>query len=292
MHHAESTTTTTSNSYRRTLKINRDPALSQAERSANLSACHQRCADRTLRVLRANGSIFIKLGQHLSSMNYLLPPQWTTTFIPLQDQCPMSSYESIARMFERDTGHSVDDIFMEFDRLPIGAASLAQVHLARLKGDGRKVAVKVQHPALEEWVPLDLGLTRFTFATLKNWFPEYDLEWLSQEMDTSLPQELDFEREAGNAQRTAAYFETKDLPLIIPGGRRFAVYLFRLLPEPWQSSSSALADPFIVQLYPPANAYLSWNTPRAVESTTFLTLTPTASPATTYPLRLLTSSTP
>ncbi len=71
---------------------------------AVLGACHKRCAERTLRVLEQNGSIFIKLGQHLSSMNYLLPQEWTTTFIPLQDHCPVSSYESIAEMVLQDTG--------------------------------------------------------------------------------------------------------------------------------------------------------------------------------------------
>lgn len=158
----------------------------------------------------------------------------------------MSSYESIAEMIGRETGQSVEDVFMEFDRQPIGAASLAQVHLARLRGDGRKVAVKVQHPALEEWVPLDLGLTRFTFATLKRWFPEYDLEWLSQEMDKSLPQELDFEREAGNAQRTAAYFATRDLPLVIPEG---GLYRF------WIMQMGTVANHYLPQSCPPANAY-------------------------------------
>lgn len=186
-------------------------------RQANLKACHQRCADRTLRVLEKNGSIFIKLGQHLSSMNYLLPLEWTQTFIPLQDKCPVSSYEAIEAMFVADTGQSTLTHFDEFDREPIGAASLAQVHLATVKDTGAKVAVKVQHPALQEWVPLDLALTRFTFATLKYFFPAYDLEWLSNEMEHSLPQELDFALEGSNARLTKHHFSTmQDLPLVIP----------------------------------------------------------------------------
>ena len=62
----------------------------------------------------------------------------------------------------------------------------AEVHLATLRESGELVAVKVQHPALEEWIPLDLFLTRFTFSMLKTFFPEYDLEWLSTEMEVSL----------------------------------------------------------------------------------------------------------
>ena len=170
-------------------------------------------------MLEKNGSIFIKLGQHLSSMGYLLPLEWTTTFIPLQDKCPVSSIESIADMFIADTGKPIDELFSSFDSEPIGAASLAQVHIGTLKESGQKVAVKVQHPALAEWVPLDLALTRFTFAMLKRFFPEYDLEWLSKEMDFSLPVELDFRCEAENATRASEYFrEHSDAPLVIPGG--------------------------------------------------------------------------
>ncbi|WEW55479.1 hypothetical protein PRK78_000910 [Emydomyces testavorans] len=198
------------------ITLNQNPD-SEEERTAILKACHKRCAERTLRVLEKNGSIFIKLGQHLSSMGYLLPLEWTTTFIPLQDKCPVSSFESVEAMFVKDTGHRIDELFSSFEQEPIGAASLAQVYVAVLKDSGQKVAVKVQHPALAEWVPLDLALTRFTFSTLKRFFPEYDLEWLSNEMDMSLPQELDFRMEAENAARAREYFRMRTkAPLVIP----------------------------------------------------------------------------
>ncbi|OAL20044.1 hypothetical protein AYO22_09194 [Fonsecaea multimorphosa] len=187
------------------------------ERTRSLKACHKRCADRALKAMEANGSIFIKLGQHISSMGYLLPTEYTETFIPLQDKCPVSSYESIEEMYLRDTGHRIEDHFDDFTREPIGAASLAQVHLAVMKDTGQRVAVKVQHPSLEEWVPLDLALTRFTFRTLKRAFPDYDLEWLSNEMDFSLPQELDFRLEGQNAMYAKQYFERHTrFPLVIP----------------------------------------------------------------------------
>ncbi|KAL4906436.1 hypothetical protein BDW74DRAFT_150350 [Aspergillus multicolor] len=202
------------NDYRVTLK---QETSTSEERSEAIHACHKRCAERTLRVLEKNGSIFIKLGQHLSSMGYLLPLEWTTTFIPLQDKCPVSSIESIEEMFVKDTGKRIDELFATFEPTPIGAASLAQVHIGTLKETGEKVAVKVQHPALAEWAPLDLALTRFTFSTLKRFFPEYDLEWLSKEMDLSLPQELDFRMEAENAMRASEYFKKhSDAPLVIP----------------------------------------------------------------------------
>jgi aarF domain-containing kinase len=170
-----------------------------------------------LKVLEKNGSIFIKLGQHLSSMGYLLPLEWTTTFIPLQDKCPVSSYESIQEMFFDDTGHRIEDDFETFAHDPIGAASLAQVHVATLKNTHQRVAVKVQHPALKEWVPLDLALTRLTFETLRRFFPDYDLSWLSDEMESSLPKELDFALEGQNAIAASKFFKMNtSFPLIIP----------------------------------------------------------------------------
>ncbi|KAL8305169.1 hypothetical protein RB597_003926 [Gaeumannomyces tritici] len=202
--------------YRSTLKP-REEIQDHDEYNKELGACHKRCAVRTLRVLEKNGGIFIKLGQHLSAMNYLLPTEWTETFIPLQDKCPVSSFESIQEMFRADTGQELWDHFSEFSPEPIGAASLAQVHLATLKDSGRRVAVKVQHPELAQWTQLDLALTRYSFDTLKKFFPEYDLSWLSKEMGLSLPQELDFTQEALNADRAREHFaRVARLPLIIP----------------------------------------------------------------------------
>ncbi len=207
----------TQNSYR--IALNHQSS-DNAERSAVLKQCHKRCAERTLRVMEANGSIFIKLGQHLTSLNYLLPVEWTSTFIPLQDRCPVSSFASIERLFQQDTGRPMSELFSDFDVMPVAAASLAQVHRATLRETGQKVAVKVQHPALAEWVPLDLALTRFTFSTLKRFFPEYDLSWLSEEMELSLPQELDFTQEAKNAMHAKEYFKDKERALVIPEGEK------------------------------------------------------------------------
>ena len=178
--------------------------------------------------MEKNGSIFIKLGQHLTSLNYLLPDEWCTTFIPLQDKAPVSNYASIEAMVLEDSGKTLEDYFSEFDPKPIGAASLAQVHVARLKDTGEQVAVKVQHPSLDEWAKLDMWLTTFTFKTVKYFFPEYDLLWLSEEMEVSLPKELDFREEAKNANRTREYFKKfPRSPLVVPevrwAQRRFMV---------------------------------------------------------------------
>jgi aarF domain-containing kinase len=201
-------------SYTKTLK---GENWDDEEFQRQMAACHKRCAERSLRTMEKNGSIFIKLGQHLSSLHYLLPEEWCTTFIPLQDRAPVSSYKSVEQMFREDTGSEIDEIFAEFDRKPIGAASLAQVHVARLRDTGEQVAVKIQHPSLDEWAKLDMWLTSFTFKVVKYFFPEYDLLWLGDEMQLSLPKEMDFREEAKNANRTREYFKKlKHMPLVVP----------------------------------------------------------------------------
>ncbi|KAG0056838.1 hypothetical protein BGZ83_003132 [Gryganskiella cystojenkinii] len=170
------------------------------------SQLHKRSAERIREMLRKNGGIYIKLGQHLASLKYLLPDEWTSAMEPLQDRCTPSSIESIQALFLSDIGKPISAFFSSFDLEPIGVASLAQVHRARLL-DGREVAVKIQHPALKEFSTIDIktvaALTKFVAYV----FPEFEFFWLSEEMQTSLPKELNFSYEAANSVRVAANFD-------------------------------------------------------------------------------------
>lgn len=73
----------------------------------------------------------------------VLPVEWTSTMRPLQDQCEPTEYEDLEKLFMLDMGKRIEDLFDEFDPKPIGVASLAQVHVGRLKETGEQVAVKV-----------------------------------------------------------------------------------------------------------------------------------------------------
>ncbi|KAM3159999.1 ABC1 domain-containing protein [Lachancea thermotolerans] len=189
--------------YQRTLSANYS---SEQERSDALKKCHQLCAKVTLRALETNGGVFIKLGQHIAAMTYLLPPEWTETMVPLQDKCPQSTHQEIEDLFKQDLKIDIQDMFSDFDPEPIGVASLAQVHVATLRSTGEKVAVKCQHPSLKEFVPLDVLLTQTVFNVVDVLFPEYPLTWLADELQNSIYVELDFTKEAENARRTADYF--------------------------------------------------------------------------------------
>lgn len=180
---------------------------SPKDRSQALAEAHSKAAKITLKALEANGGIYIKLGQHVSALTYLLPREWTDTMIPLQDRCPESSMEEIEKMFKTDMGVALDSVFSEFNPKPVGVALLAQVHIATLRETGEKVAVKVQHPSLNEFVPLDVFMTHTVFSLMHKVFPEYPMVWLSDELENSIYVELDFRNEAENARKTSKYFE-------------------------------------------------------------------------------------
>ncbi|KAJ1972154.1 hypothetical protein H4R35_004833 [Dimargaris xerosporica] len=188
-----------------------------AEYEQRKSQVHRRSAQRVLKSLMVLGGIYIKLGQHLSAMNYILPREWTSTMTPLQDRCPETSLEDIDQLLRADLGASMDDLFTEFDPLPLGIASLAQVHRAVLRSNGREVAVKIQHPYLDEFAKVDMDAVSFILRWASRLFPEFQFGWLSEEMNVSLPQELDFVRERQNAERVRQNFaHMPRCPLVVP----------------------------------------------------------------------------
>jgi len=125
---------------------------------------------------------------------------------PLQDRCTPSTIESIQALFLSDIGQPISAFFSSFDLDPIGVASLAQVHRAILL-DGREVAVKIQHPALQEFSTIDIKTVAALTSFVAYVFPEFEFSWLSEEMQISLPKELNFNFEAANSVRVNANFD-------------------------------------------------------------------------------------
>lgn len=73
----------------------------------------------------------------------VLPIEWTSTMRILQDRCEPTDYEALGPLFQEEMGVTIDTYFEEFNPIPIGVASLAQVHIGQEKNTGRMVAVKV-----------------------------------------------------------------------------------------------------------------------------------------------------
>ncbi|RKP07384.1 ABC1 family-domain-containing protein, partial [Thamnocephalis sphaerospora] len=179
------------------------------------SAWHKRSAEQLLALCRANGGVYIKLGQHLAAMTYLLPPEWTETMRPLHARCPPTSMPDVAALIEKEMGQPMEALFRDFDPTPLGVASLAQVHRATLV-DGSVVAVKVQHPPLQEHAVTDMASTSMLVHTVEYLFPEFGFGWLATEMEENLPRELNFCVEQENAQRLRECFAHDRGALVIP----------------------------------------------------------------------------
>ncbi|KDQ53504.1 hypothetical protein JAAARDRAFT_136813 [Jaapia argillacea MUCL 33604] len=188
---------------------------SEEKKAEAYSHCHTRSAHRVLRALLANGGIFIKLGQHMSSL-VVLPVEWTSTMRPLQDQCEPTPYEDVEKLFLSDMGRPISELFDEFDPQPIGVASLAQVHVGRDRESGKRVAVKIQHPHLAEFCDVDMDMVEVSLGWIKSFFPSFEFTWLGEEMRENLPKEMDFTLEALNASRLEADFASVRTSLYIP----------------------------------------------------------------------------
>ncbi|KAI3799967.1 hypothetical protein L1987_35273 [Smallanthus sonchifolius] len=169
------------------------------ERTRVKHEVHTRSARRLEELCFKNGGIYIKLGQHIGQLEYLVPQEYIKTLREsMLNRCPTSSYEQVCQVVKKELGGPPEEIFEEFDPVPIASASLAQVHVARTH-QGQKVAVKVQHMHMTDTAAADYATVELIVNTLHRLFPSFDYRWLVDEVHESLPKELDFLNEANNS---------------------------------------------------------------------------------------------
>ena len=153
------------------------------------------------------GSAFIKLGQLLSARPDVLPACWVEELSRLQDSVPAFPFETAQALLEQELGERCAEI-IDLDPVPLGAASLAQVHRASLRS-GRQVVLKIQRPGLARLFRLDLEVMQQVAAVLQR-HPRWGLgrDWVSiaQECRRVLLRELDFRLEAEHAARFRQQF--------------------------------------------------------------------------------------
>ncbi len=153
------------------------------------------------------GSAFIKLGQLLSARPDVLPAGWVKELADLQDNVPPFSFERAQLLLERELGERCAEI-IDLDEIPLGAASLAQVHKAILRG-GRQVVFKIQRPGLERLFRLDLDVMQQVAAVMQrhpSWGTGRDWVGIAKECQRVLLRELDFRLEAQYAARFRQQF--------------------------------------------------------------------------------------
>ena len=187
----------------------RDPA------KRDWSRVHQRNAEQIFRTATRLRGLLIKVCQVAGTRSDVFPPQYVRTLQQAQDRVPPRPFEVVREVVEAELEKPLDAVFAAFEPTPIAAASLAQVHRARLR-DGREVAVKVQYPDIEHIVRTDLAALRRICKIYERFDPQpLALLPLLDELQTHLALELDFRREAANAERIRALF-AKDARVLIP----------------------------------------------------------------------------
>jgi ubiquinone biosynthesis protein len=148
------------------------------------------------------GPTFIKLGQVLSTRPDLIPPPYIAELTKLQDAVPAEPWDPIRRQIEAELGGPIDAHFESLKRKPVAAASLAQVYAATLK-NGRSVVVKVQRPGIQKVIEVDLEILQDVAELVEGRIPLagiYDLPEIARGFSSTLRMELDFFREAHNAE--------------------------------------------------------------------------------------------
>ncbi len=178
----------------------RDPA------QRDMNAIHQRNADQIFNTAVSMRGMLVKMCQVVGTRSDVFPPQYVKTLSQCHDRLPQRDFAAIKQVVEEDFGKPFEDVFSEFSPTAIAAASLAQVHKARLV-DGRVVAVKVQYPDIEHIIRTDLTASRRVAAIYQR-FDSNPMDFLPllDELQRHLKMELDFRREAQSAERVRGFF--------------------------------------------------------------------------------------
>ena len=164
---------------------------------------------RIRRILEELGPSFIKLGQLMSTRADLFPAEYIDELSKLQDQVPPVPFAEIRRLIEAELGEPLEQLFDDFEVDAMGAASVAQVHTARLK-TGEKVAVKVIRPGIEKRIRKDIQVMYYFAARAERVFDLGRVVGavnLVKEFERTIFRELDMLVEAGNIERFANSFE-------------------------------------------------------------------------------------
>ena len=183
-------------------------------RTEDWQLAHRRGAGRLIDAAEALGGTLIKAGQFASTRPDLLPLPYVETLSSLQDRLPPQPQTVIEEAVTRELGRPIADVFSEFDAEPIAAASIAQVHRARLT-NGSEVAVKIQYPGVAALMEADLDALESIFSALTRLEPDIRLKPIADYLRWTLPLELDFRREAGGLEKLRNALSERD-DVVVP----------------------------------------------------------------------------
>jgi predicted unusual protein kinase regulating ubiquinone biosynthesis (AarF/ABC1/UbiB family) len=170
-------------------------------------ADHARRAERLVHQLAMLGPTFVKMAQLFAGRADILAPVYARALTTLTDRVPSVPMEEVERILVQEYGAPPEQVFERFDRAPLAAASLGQVHRARY--DGEEVVVKVLRPGVEALVAEDVRAARRIVAVVERWWPNPHVigtRVVIDEFALRVSEEMDFRLEAAHAAAIRANF--------------------------------------------------------------------------------------
>lgn len=193
---------------RRETEISKNNPDHPFDRDAAMHNLHRRNALRLRDLFFENGGLYIKFGQQISQMEYLLPVEYPEAMKVMLNAAPISHFDEMRKMLASHLQINIEDHFREINPVPLASASLAQVHAAKLL-DGSDVVIKIQHPFVQNTIAADIAVITKLLKFLHFCFEEFDYQWLAEETRRGLPLECDFRLEAINAERCSEMFASR-----------------------------------------------------------------------------------
>lgn len=184
---------------------------SEERASAAMERRQLEAAEQIVTVLGGMKGAAMKIGQVLSFVDVgMVPPEHRDRFqeklAKLRDAAPTVSFDQMRKVIESDLERPISEVFSEFDREPIAAASIGQVYRASLR-DGRDVAVKVQYPGINDAVRADMKNLGVLLRLARTITPELDTRAVATEIRERIVEELDYELEASNQRSMARLYD-------------------------------------------------------------------------------------
>ncbi|KAK7265589.1 hypothetical protein RJT34_33211 [Clitoria ternatea] len=178
---------------------------------------HELTADKIFAMCSDLGGFFLKIAQIIGKPD-LAPAAWVRRLVTLCDRAPPTPFHVMKLVLENELGQGIDDVFERFDVEPLGSASIAQVHRARLKGDKDDVVVKVQHPGVQDLMMTDIHNLQAFALYMQKTDIKFDLYSVTKEMEKQIGYEFDFMREANAMERIRKflYVNNKKAPVLVP----------------------------------------------------------------------------
>jgi len=173
--------------------------------------------ERIRKALEELGPIFVKFGQVVSTRRDLLPEEIANELAKLQDQVTPFSKSQALEILDTAYDKSIDQIFKKIDDEPLAAASIAQVHSAKLS-DGKDVIIKILRPNIQTQIVKDISALYIIARSLENFWSESEQvkpTEIVKEYEKTIINELDLKREAANAARLKKNFSKSEM-LYVP----------------------------------------------------------------------------